>query len=90
MPSTSERKVDVNKLPSHLSERVRVIHSAPLNVNGDFVLNWMHHSQSKIGLCGDWCQMSRLEGASLSGMAMAGRILSMSTEIQPKQPDLEE
>ncbi|MGD8990516.1 MAG: FAD-dependent oxidoreductase [Desulfobacterales bacterium] len=33
----------------------------------------------KIGLCGDWCQMSRLEGAALSGMAMAGRILSLNT-----------
>ena len=32
----------------------------------------------KIGLCGDWCQMSRFEGAALSGMAMAGRILGMN------------
>ena len=33
----------------------------------------------KIGLCGDWCQMSRFEGAALSGMAMAGRILNVNS-----------
>jgi predicted NAD/FAD-dependent oxidoreductase len=33
-------------------------------------------AELKIGLCGDWCHMSRLEGAALSGMAMAGRILN--------------
>jgi photolyase PhrII len=31
-----------------------------------------------LGLCGDWCRMSRLEGAALSGMAMAGRILGLN------------
>jgi photolyase PhrII len=34
-------------------------------------------AEIKLGLCGDWCQLSRLEGAALSGMAMAGRILSI-------------
>lgn len=29
----------------------------------------------KIGACGDWCQGNRVEGAFLSGAAMAGRIL---------------
>ena len=38
----------------------------------------------KIGLCGDWCQMSRFEGAVLSGMAMAGRILNMKIGIPHK------
>ena len=38
-------------------------------------------SDLKIGLCGDWCQMSRLEGAALSGMAISGRILGMNTGI---------
>ena len=28
-----------------------------------------------IGACGDWCQGSRVEGAFLSGMAVAGRML---------------
>jgi predicted NAD/FAD-dependent oxidoreductase len=32
-------------------------------------------SQMRIGLCGDWCHNSRIEGAFLSGTAMAGRIL---------------
>jgi hypothetical protein len=31
---------------------------------------------SRIGICGDWCHGSRIEGAFLSGAAMAGRILS--------------
>jgi hypothetical protein len=31
-----------------------------------------------IGACGDWCRMSRVEGAALSGMAMAGRVLGIS------------
>jgi len=38
----------------------------------------------KIGLCGDWCRMSRFEGAALSGMAMAGRILNLNTGVQRK------
>jgi photolyase PhrII len=43
----------------------------------------------KIGLCGDWCHMSRLEGAALSGMAMAGRILNSKAGMRPdlKDPD---
>lgn len=31
----------------------------------------------RLGVCGDWCQMSRVEGAVLSGMAAAGRILAL-------------
>jgi predicted NAD/FAD-dependent oxidoreductase len=30
-----------------------------------------------IGACGDWCHQSRIEGAILSGMAMAGRVLAV-------------
>ena len=40
-----------------------------------------------IGVCGDWCQMSRVEGAALSGMAMAGKILGMATKIQSNFQD---
>lgn len=32
--------------------------------------------QSRIGICGDWCFGSRIEGAFLSGSAAAGRLLS--------------
>lgn len=32
-------------------------------------------SEEKIGVCGDWCCRSRIEGAFLSGAALAGRIL---------------
>lgn len=31
--------------------------------------------EEKIGVCGDWCCRSRIEGAFLSGAALAGRIL---------------
>ena len=31
----------------------------------------------KVGGCGDWCQNSRIEGAFLSGMAIAGRVLGL-------------
>ena len=45
----------------------------PLNVG------CLWDADRKIGLCGDWCQKSRMEGAVLSGMSMAGRILGMNT-----------
>ena len=32
-------------------------------------------TDQQLGFCGDWCQMSRIEGAALSGMAVAGRIM---------------
>ena len=32
----------------------------------------------RIGVCGDWCHTSRIEGAFLSGMAAAGRVLEQS------------
>ena len=31
----------------------------------------------RIGACGDWCQMSRVEGAFLSGMSAAARVLGL-------------
>ena len=37
--------------------------------------------QAMIGLCGDWCFNSRIEGAFLSGAAMAGRVLGA---IEPR------
>ena len=38
----------------------------------------------RLGACGDWCQMSRIEGAFLGGMAMAGRVLSLpQSEMAP-------
>ncbi len=35
----------------------------------------------RIGVCGDWCSGSRIEGAFLSGMAMAGRVLSHRSTV---------
>ena len=49
----------------------------PLNVG------CLWDARLKIGMCGDWCQMSRIEGAALSGMAMAGNILSLKVDIPP-------
>jgi photolyase PhrII len=43
----------------------------------------------KIGVCGDWCQMSRIEGAALSGMAMAGRILGINAGFSHRLQDSE-
>ncbi len=34
---------------------------------------------AKIGVCGDWCNGSRIEGAFLSGAAMAGRVLAFAS-----------
>ena len=36
---------------------------------------WDH--DLRLAVCGDWCQMSRVEGAFLSGMAAAGRVLAL-------------
>ena len=35
-----------------------------------------------LGLCGDWCQDTRIEGAFLSGQAVAGRILGHLAKIK--------
>jgi hypothetical protein len=53
----------------------------PLNVG------CLWDSELNIGLCGDWCQMSRVEGAALSGMAMAGRILGATAKLKPNFQD---
>ena len=39
--------------------------------------------RSRIGICGDWCHGSRIEGAFLSGAAMAGRIVAQQTAAAP-------
>jgi predicted NAD/FAD-dependent oxidoreductase len=35
----------------------------------------------RLGICGDWCQGSRIEGAVLSGLAMADRVLEFSGPV---------
>ena len=37
----------------------------------------------RIGACGDWCSGSRVEGAFVSGMAIAGRILGLPDRVVP-------
>jgi photolyase PhrII len=36
----------------------------------------------RIGACGDWCSGPRVEGAFLSGMALAGRVLSHASQAR--------
>jgi predicted NAD/FAD-dependent oxidoreductase len=38
--------------------------------------SYLWNQQTKLGICGDWCMGSRVEGAFLSGKAIADRILS--------------
>jgi hypothetical protein len=44
MSATSLRPIDINRLPNHLFERVRVNQNAPVGTGGGFVLDWMHHA----------------------------------------------
>jgi predicted NAD/FAD-dependent oxidoreductase len=39
-------------------------------------------SEQQLGSCGDWCQGSRIEGAVLSGLAMADRVLGLSNPVK--------
>jgi hypothetical protein len=41
-------------------------------------LGCLYDEKLWLGVCGDWCQMSRIEGAFLSGMAMAGRVFGLT------------
>jgi hypothetical protein len=36
---------------------------------------------ARIGICGDWCAGSRIEGAFLSGSAVAGRLLAAAPRM---------
>jgi photolyase PhrII len=71
--SIGHRRIDPVYQRSRYWESAAAAH--PLNVG------CLWDAQLKIGMCGDWCQMSRLEGAALSAMAMAGRILCLNTAI---------
>ena len=37
--------------------------------------------QMRVGACGDWCMGARVEGAFLSGLAMAHRLLGETTDF---------
>ncbi|MDJ0875094.1 MAG: FAD-dependent oxidoreductase [Desulfobacterales bacterium] len=39
------------------------------------------HREESIGICGDWCAGSRIEGAFLSGSAVAGRLLAHAARL---------
>jgi hypothetical protein len=56
----------------------------PLNVG------CLWDAKLKLGMCGDWCQMSRVEGAALSGMAMAGCILRLAGQPALNQKDADQ
>ncbi|MFK7847096.1 MAG: NAD(P)/FAD-dependent oxidoreductase [Rhodothermales bacterium] len=62
--------------PTHLqAHRWRfALANAPLNAG------CLWDEELRVGVCGDWCMQSRVEGAFLSGMAGAGRVLSLAGE----------
>lgn len=43
------------------------------------------NAEARIAVCGDWCLGSRIEGAFLSGMATAGRILGLTHAAQTSE-----
>lgn len=45
--------------------------------------------ETQIAVCGDWCQGARVEGAFLSGMAAAGRILGLPDETVNEAPGIQ-
>ena len=40
--------------------------------------------KSMIGIAGDWCDGPRVEGAFLSGVAVAGRLLGRTPDVIPE------
>lgn len=51
-------------------------------------LSCLWDAKLKIGCCGDWCQLSRFEGAALSGMAMAGKVLNAIARSEKWQSNI--
>jgi predicted NAD/FAD-dependent oxidoreductase len=49
---------------------------SPLNVGA------LWDPELGLGLCGDWCHGARIEGAFLSGQAVAGRILGHLANVE--------
>ncbi len=44
--------------------------------------------QMHLGICGDWCPGARVEGAYLSGLAVADRLIAQSSTLGPGQSSL--
>jgi predicted NAD/FAD-dependent oxidoreductase len=41
--------------------------------------------EARLGVCGDWCHASRVEGAFLSGMAVCGLVLGAASDLEEKE-----
>lgn len=50
--------------------------------------NYLWDDERLLGACGDWCNGPRVEGALLSGFALAGRLLGHLHEKYPPQPKI--
>ena len=70
--------------PIHVSTK-RWRYAQPVNPHPDSCL---FDEMLRIGACGDWCGGPRVEGAFLSGMAIAGRIMGVLDEhfVAPVNP----
>ncbi|HEY3487190.1 MAG TPA: FAD-dependent oxidoreductase, partial [Gammaproteobacteria bacterium] len=58
-------------LPDYVDARLWPA-ALPVNVLAE---GYVYDPEMKIGLCGDWCNMPRVEGAYLSGMSLAAEVL---------------
>jgi hypothetical protein len=78
----SERLTGMTMPTPKLAKAHRWLYSRPTESLPDKSL-WdeMH----RIGACGDWCGGPRVEGALLSGLALAGRVLGSVHERNPVQ-----
>ena len=66
--ATGQAPTDVVYLKAHRWRYARV--ETPLEVG------CLWDDRLKVGACGDWCLGTRVEGAALSGLAMANRVVS--------------
>jgi hypothetical protein len=68
-----ERAVVVGKVPIIHSSAHRWRYALPVE---PLSIGCMWDKAARVAVCGDWCQGARIEGAFLSGLAAAERIMT--------------